>query len=176
MGNIEERDAVLVAQSQHDVEDHGAQRCIDRRHRLVGHNEPGPQHVRTSHHDALALAAAELVRVLLQDLVPAHADQLERVLDQPAGFLLGTRHGKVAHGHVEDVLDAEERIVDLIRVLEDGLHFLAVRQPPATIHLADILSFVEDMAFRQGRETEDGVRERSLAAAAFTSDGGDARR
>ncbi len=87
--DVEERDAVFVAQAQHDIEDHRAQRRVDRGHRLVGHDQPRAQHVsRATMTHALALSAGKLVRMLLQDLVPAHAHQLEGVLDQRARFLL----------------------------------------------------------------------------------------
>ena len=64
------------------VEDRGAQRGVDHRDRLVGDDQPRPEQQRARHHDALPLAAAELVR----DSAPASprdaARPPERLLDQ----------------------------------------------------------------------------------------------
>ena len=65
------------------VEDLRLDRDVEGRHRLVGHEEAGLHRQGAGDADALALAAAELVRVAA-GVVRLEADQLERLVD-PAG-------------------------------------------------------------------------------------------
>ena len=58
---IGEREFLLQAREQ--VERLGADRYVQRRHRLVEHQDLRPQHERAGDGDALALAAGEHVRV-----------------------------------------------------------------------------------------------------------------
>ena len=58
--------AELLLQVLHEVEHLGLHRHIERAHRLVGHDELGPGDEGARDGDALALAAGELVRVLVQ--------------------------------------------------------------------------------------------------------------
>jgi hypothetical protein len=73
---------MFVAQPQHDVEDHRAQRGVDHRDRLVGDDQLRLEQIGARHHHALALAAAELVRIFFQHLFAAHPHHVERIFDQ----------------------------------------------------------------------------------------------
>ena len=45
VGDVQKRDVVLVPQPQHDVENHGAQRSIHHRNRLVGDDQARFEHI-----------------------------------------------------------------------------------------------------------------------------------
>jgi hypothetical protein len=128
------------------------------------------------HHHALALAAGKLVGVLLQHLLPAHPDDVERGFDQRPPFFPGARQLKVLEHHVKDVLDAVEGVVDGVRVLKDRLNFAAVIHELRFVHRAHIDAFVNDLAARDLGKTEHQVGQRRLAAAALAGDGSDGRR
>ena len=81
MGDVDERNPVVALERQQALENRGAQRRIDHRHRLVGKNQLRPQEQRAGHLDALALAAAELVRIAAEHVVWTEAHGLQRPLD-----------------------------------------------------------------------------------------------
>ena len=124
--DVQERDIVLIPQPQHDVQDHRAQRSIDHGDRLVGHDQAGLQHKGARHHHALALAAAELVRVLFQHLLAAHTHDVQRLLDQLIGLKPAVGQIELFDDQVKDVLHPVKGIVHRIRVLKDGLHLAPV--------------------------------------------------
>ncbi|MDT4850998.1 hypothetical protein FQZ97_851660 [compost metagenome] len=59
-------DAELLLQVLHEVEHLGLHRDVERAHGLVGHDELGARDECARDGDALALAAGELVRVLVE--------------------------------------------------------------------------------------------------------------
>ena len=69
----------LVLQVLEQVDDLRLDRDVQRRHRLVGHDQLGPQRERAGDADALALAAGELVRVAVV-VLRVQPDQLQQVL------------------------------------------------------------------------------------------------
>ena len=155
--------------------DHGPQRSVHGRDRFIGHDQTRAQQVSARHHYPLALSPAELVRVFFQDLVAAQSDHVERVLDQFTSLSLVASQGEMAHDQVERVLDAEEWVEDLVRILEDGLDLLAVGQALLAIQLRYINALVEDLPLRRRDKAEDQIRQRGLAAAALTRNRRDLR-
>ncbi len=73
-------------------------------------------------------------------------------------------------------LNLIERVVNGIRVLENGLHVAPVVVQLAPGHGGDVGALVDDLARRQFREAQDHIGERRLAAAALAGDCGDAGR
>src|SRR5262249_37683108 len=66
VGDDEVGELAISLQPGQQVEYLGLDRDVERRHRLVGHDEVGAQDQRSGDADALALAAGELVRVARQ--------------------------------------------------------------------------------------------------------------
>ena len=58
---------VIAAVPAQEVEDAGADRHVKHRHRLVGDEELGAKHHRTCDRHALALSAAQFVRVAVEE-------------------------------------------------------------------------------------------------------------
>ena len=131
------------------------------------------EQVGAGHHHALALAAGQLVGILLQHLFAAHADHVERVLDQRLPFFFAARQLEVLEHHVEDVLDPVEGVVDGVRILKDRLHLAPVVHELLFVHGADVDALVDDLPAGDLGEAQHQVGQRRLAAAAFAGDGGD---
>ena len=120
--DVDDRDAELLVQLAQRAQDGRAQRRIDHRDRLVGDDQLRAQQQRARHHDALALAAAELMRIAAEDLLGPQADRAQRVLDQAAAFGLRPGQTELRDRRRQHMIHPVERIVDLVRVLEDRLH------------------------------------------------------
>ena len=83
VGDDEDRHAGLAHELQHQREDLAAHRRVEARDRLVGDEQPRLEHHRAGDHDALALAAGDLVRVAREEaLGRAQAGARERLGDQ----------------------------------------------------------------------------------------------
>ena len=145
------------------------------RDRFIGHDQTRAQQVSARHHYPLALSPAELVRVFFQDLVAAQSDHVERVLDQFTSLSLVASQGEMAHDQVERVLDAEEWVEDLVRILENGLDLLAVGQALLAIQLRYINALVEDLPLCRRDKAEDEIGKSGLTAAALTRNRRDLR-
>ena len=76
--DVGEPEALL--QRPHQVDDLRLDRDVERRHRLVGHDQLGLDRERAGDRQALALAAGEFVRIAPRVLGP-QADQLEQLAD-----------------------------------------------------------------------------------------------
>ena len=74
--DVEDRDALLVAQLRHQVEQADPDRHVEHGDRLVGQDQLRPRRQRLGEADPLPLAAAQLVREALQHL-GAEPDHLE---------------------------------------------------------------------------------------------------
>ena len=144
-------------------EDLAAHRGVEARDRLVGDEQLGLEHHRARDHDALALAAGDLVRVEAEEpLGRAQAGARERGRDELLLVAL-------------DLLDAQplgDRLVDRLarveragRVLEDHLHLRAGTVGARAVVVADRLAAEADLARARALEPEDRARERRLAAA-----------
>ena len=77
----------LLLQIHQQVDDLRLDRDVERRHRLVGDDERRVERERARQPDALALAAAELVRVAIE-VRRIEADQVEQIRDAIAALRL----------------------------------------------------------------------------------------
>ena len=68
VGDVEERDTLLLPQVRHQVEQTDADRDVQHRHRLVGEDHLGPVGQGLREADALALSAGELIGVAVEDV------------------------------------------------------------------------------------------------------------
>ena len=116
-------DAEVALQIGHQVEHLRLHRHVERADRLVGDDELRPRDQRARDRDALALAAGELVRVLVH-VGRAQADRLERLRDTLALRLaVGTADRGQRLG--DDAPDALARIERAERILEHHLELRA---------------------------------------------------
>ena len=173
--DVDHRDLEVERHLTERPEDRGPERGVHHRHGLVGQDHARPEEERPRHHDALALASRELVRESPERLVGAEPHRAERVLDQRSGPGAGRGQPELGDRHGQDVVHPVERVVDLVRILEDGLD-LAPEDPPVRPgHGGEIPPAIGDLALRRRQEAQQEARERRLAAAALADDGGDGR-
>ncbi len=177
MGHVQEGDVTLLLQVEHQIEDPEPDRDVEHRDRLVGEDHrrldregPGDRHT-------LPLAAGELVRILLRDLVRRHEpDRREQLLHTRAHVPPG--HEAVDQERPRDVVvNTLDRVQRRERILEDHLHLRAVadeRAPPPD--LADVLAAEENPPFRRLVEPGDEARDGALTAAALADERGHAPR
>ena len=67
-----------------------AQRRVDHRHRLVGQEDARVEQQRARHHDALALTAAQLMRIAAERLLRAQPGQPQAFVDAAVAPLLAS--------------------------------------------------------------------------------------
>ena len=98
-------------------------RDVERRDRLVGDDERRIQRERAGQADALALSAAELVRIP-RELRPVEPDQLEQLRDARTSLRLAP-DAVDDQRLFDDVADPHPRIERRVRILKDDLHVAA---------------------------------------------------
>ena len=159
------REAEALLEVVEEVQHLRLDRDVERRHRLVAHDElrVHRQSARDAH--ALTLAAGELVGVAVAHVVrEAHA--LQKLVN--AAFHLVLRQDVVRDdGLGDDVADAHARVERSVGVLEDQLDVLAVALALGAFHGREVVP-VEDDRARGGREqVHEHLAHGGLAAARF---------
>ena len=160
------------AELGHQVDDLGLHRDVERRRRLVGDQQVGSAGERNGDHHALAHAARELVRVVLDaSLGRGHAHLAQRLLG--AVHRLAPARAFVQHEHLGDLLaDRRQRIERRHRLLEDHGDALAAQAPQLGCRrVLDLLAVEHDLAAgerqRPAQQAHDGQRGNALAAPEF---------
>jgi hypothetical protein len=148
------------------VDDLRLDRDVERRDRLVGDDEAGPDRERPGDADALALAAGELVRIAAHQL-GGEADQGHQLRDP--GGARGAAACEPVHDQRlgDDVLAAHARIKRGEGVLEDRLGLAAEPTQPSLRQAGDVAALEQDLAFAGIRQAEDAATHRGLAGAGF---------
>ncbi len=166
--NRQPSEAVLALQVADQIQDHRLHGHIQRRGRLVEHQEARVQHQRAGDREPLALAARELVREAVV-VVRGEADMLEHLHDALAALAaaqLGVDDQRLA----QDVADRPARVQRRIGVLE---HDLELRAQLARGHRSDRPAAKRDLARGRRDEIEHQACDRALAAAGFTGEAED---
>jgi len=119
-------------------------RHVERAHRLVRHDQLGPQRQRAGDPDALPLAAGELVRIAVV-VLGVEADELEQFLhvapDTAGCFdLLQPERG------ADDGADRMPGVERGVRVLEDHLDLAPQRPHLARPQVRDVVTVDHDLA------------------------------
>ena len=146
---------------------------VERGGGLVGHDELGLGRERERDHHALAHAAAELVRVLLDALLGSRNARFLQQLDGAlAGFLLAHRQVG-ADGLDELPADRVQRVQRSQRVLEDGADLAAADAAHLlAAEVVDALAFEADLAAGHAagglEQADDGRARERLAGPGFT--------
>src|ERR1700730_5451067 len=116
---------MLTLQIEQQIDHLGLDRHIERRYRLVADGQARPQRQSARDTDALALAAGELVRVVLH-LIRPEADLLEQFGD-PLPLFASRRQAVDAEWLTHDIASRHPGIERSKRVLEDDLHRASMR-------------------------------------------------
>ena len=156
--------AELALQPDQQIDDLGARRRIERRGRLVEHDQLGAGDDGAADADALLLAGAELGRELVEHAF-GEAKTAGHLAHPP--LAVGARHAEVAQRLAQRLADAHARVERLGRLLEDELD-AAAQLPGADVAAAPHRLAVEpDAAGRGIDQAEDAAADRGLAGARF---------
>ncbi|MNT20006.1 hypothetical protein D3C72_1552980 [compost metagenome] len=153
----------LFPQAHEQVQHLGLDRHVQRRHRLVAHQELGLDRQRPGNADARALPAGELVRKAPQHgRVHAHAHQhvfhialLRAALDH------AVHHRRLAH----DIQHAQPRIERGVRVLEDHLDRQLLLAALVRRQVVEVGAAPQTFALGQRVQADSHAPQRGLAAA-----------
>ena len=154
---------------------------VERGGRLVGDDQPRAAGQRHRDHDALLLAAGELVRVRRREPRPA-ADLLEQLADPRVARRAGCRPCVVQQDRLGDLpADLLHRVERVQRALEDDRRLgPAHRAQPAERHRQHVLAVEQHPPGRPspsaGHQPQHGRRQRRLAAARLAGDAEASRR
>ena len=165
MADEEVRQAELVLEVHHQVDDLRLDRDVQRRNCLIGDHQLGSQRQRAGNADALTLPPGELVGVL-PHVVGRHADSAQQVGHDVAGLALG--HCPVNLERLGNRLaDSSTGVEAREGVLEHNLRLAAVGSQCPGTEIGDVCAVERDRAARRIQQTDDQVRQRRLAAAAL---------
>jgi hypothetical protein len=147
VGDHDDRGLELLLQGPHQPEDLCLRRHVERRGRLVRDQQVGLVDQRHRDHHALAHAARELVRVVVDSPVrvrdPDRLQQLERTQ-----LRVAVRHVPMQHHRLDELLpDRVHRIQRRHRVLEDHRDVVAAEGAQlARVHLQQVDAVEERLA------------------------------
>jgi hypothetical protein len=157
------------AQLNQQVEDLRPHRDIERRDRLVQHQEARLHRQRARDADALALTAAEFVRIAPR-MRRLQADTFQQRGDPVVPFRL-RRMAMHAERFAQGLADGPARVEREIRVLKHVLHAAPHPQHGGTIvaaeHRQHILAVEPDLPRSRRHQMQHAARGGGLAAAAF---------
>src|ERR1700730_5489697 len=107
------------------------------------------------------------MRVTAEGFFWSEANRVERFFDE--GPTLFPRRGELelCDRRFENVVDPIERVVDLVRILEDHLDVPKKAPSLLSAQSVEIGSFVENLTGRWTSQPEEQTRERRLSTSAF---------
>ena len=178
VGDEQHAGALARLQLGHELQDLGLGGDVERRGGLVGDQQDGIEHQRHGDHDALALAAGELVRERGVD--PLRLRQLHAVQDgDDLGLACCGVEAGVGVQNLVDLLAAgHDGIERRHRFLEDHRHARAAQlAQPGLVGRQDVLALEQDLARgrlqRLGQQAHDGEGDHRLARAGFAHEADD---
>ncbi len=165
VGDEQVGQAKVALEIDQQVQDLRLDRHVERRHRLVAHDQRRPQDERTGDADPLALAAGEFVRIAVER-IGRQADAADDLRHVP--FALGAVTQPVhLERRVEKAADGLARIERAEGILEDHLHAPAVHSQRPVAQTGDVGAVERHGSLGGGHQPQDGLAERGLAAARF---------
>jgi hypothetical protein len=171
--DVEVREAELMLQVQHELENLRPHAHVEHRHRLVGHEKDRVEDDRARYHGPLLLPARQVRRVLVDELLGRRQpDGLERFGDTlPALDAFGDPVD--LEGMPDRLLDRHRRIERGVRILKDDLHASTQTPQVAFRHPRDLLTFEANAALRRRNEPEQRAPKCGLAASRLTHESED---
>src|SRR4029453_17191599 len=154
---------MLALQVDQQIDHLGLDRYIKRRYRLVAHDQAGVQRQGAGDADALALAAGELMRVVLH-LIRPEPDLLKQFGDALA-LLASRRQTMDAEWLPNNVARRHPGIERSKRILEHDLHRTSMRAPVRLAEMGYIQPVKADAAAGRLDQAQDAARHRRFAAA-----------
>ena len=166
VGDEEVSQAEFFLQVHQQVEHLRLHRDVQRRHRLVGDDQPGVQCQRARDAQPLALPAGELERIALER-VTAQAHLLQQRHDT-ALLVRGIGHTVVLQRLGDDLADAHARVERRIRILEHHLRLAPMLAHALVVQVRDLGVAEPDAAAGGLEQAQHGLAHRGLAATRLT--------
>ena len=166
VGDEEVGETEPPAQVHQEVQDLSLDRYIQRRDRLVGHDEARVQRQRRRDPDALALPTRELVRIALGEgrIQPDHLEQTGHPVPQSGGVVPAVDLERLR----DDAPHAHPGVQRAEGVLEDDLHALAGGPQLSPREGNEVAPLEADAPAARLQQPEDQPACRRLAAPGFT--------
>src|SRR6266852_3211385 len=168
VGDEQVRQLELFLEILKQVDDLRLNRDVQRRNRLVTHDERRRNRQSTGDSDALPLPARELVRIPVGE-VRVQAHQPQQLLD-PGPPLLTSRQPEIVQGLGDDVADRHARIQRSERILEDDLPLATHPPQPPPAQPRQILPLEDHPARRHRLQSRDQSRKCRLSAPRLTDE------
>ena len=165
VGDEQIRETVLALQVDQQIDHLRLDRDVERRYRLVAHDQARPERQRACDADALPLSAGELMRIVLH-LVGPQAHLREQFGN---AFLLRATGCKPVHAErfADDIARGHARIERGERVLEHDLHRAPMRPHLGLAQTGDVGAVELDGARGRLHQPQHAARDRRFAAAGF---------
>jgi hypothetical protein len=138
-------------------------RLVERRHRLVEDDQPGPQRQRPRDVHPLALTARQFVRIARGVVRRIEADLAQEIAHALAG--LGGRQAMGTRREGQRLGDGEARIERGVGILEHHLHLAAQLVHGDAVRFVDGVTVQHHRAFVGRDEADEKPRHRRLATA-----------
>ena len=163
MRDEEVGEAVAALQVDQEVDHLGLDRHVERRYRLVAHDQARLERQRARDADALPLAAGELMRIVVH-LIRPQPDLFEQLGD-PLALLAAGGDAVDAERLADDIAGRHARIERSERVLEDDLHRAPDRPQLGLAEMGDVAVVQPDAATGRLDQAQDAACHRRFAAA-----------
>src|SRR5688572_15117185 len=159
-------EAELVAQLLEQPDDLRLDRDVEGGDRLVAHDEVRPEGKRARDADALALAAAHLMRIAVYRTrrKPADRQQFAHLPQARGAVGFDAVHQQ---GLADDLLHGHPRIERAVRILEHRLDSPAECERPSRVEARDVLAVEADLAGRRLVELQQQTADGGFSAAGF---------
>src|SRR5262245_53387344 len=148
MRNVDEGNTELALQLHKTLENGRAQRRVHHGYWFIRQYDARVKQQGASHHDALPLATAQLMGVASESILRPQAGQPQALLDALPPFFLSPGQPELANRRRQRLIYFIDRVIGLIRILEDRLDLATEVFPRTTIHCSQSATAVQDRAAR----------------------------
>src|SRR5258708_14041359 len=139
MGDVQKRDIKFRFDLLKDFQDTNLQRSINHRDGFVGDDQAWFEQKGPRDHNALALPAAQLMRIFPQDFAWTQADDFERIFRKFLAFRFAVAELEFADDRFEHTVHFVKGVIRSIRILENTLNLPPKRKMLPPRHFPDVL-------------------------------------
>jgi hypothetical protein len=166
VGNKQQGQVELGLELGEEVEDLGLDGHVESRHRLIGHNQTGPQDQSPGNSDSLALTTRELMRIT-SCMGGLETDQLQHLGNPNMTFIL-RRHSMDPQALGDRLTDRAPRIEGAVGILEDHLHLAPNPEKVLSVEVSDIGAVEIDRSRGRLQQPHQHPTKRGLTTPRFT--------
>ena len=166
VGDEQIRESEVRLQLVDEVHDLRLDRDVQRRHRLVEHDQLRVEGERASDSDPLSLATRELVREPVP-VLGAQTDGAEELFDARPSFSTAIELVD-PQGLGDDLAHRHPRVERRVRILEDDLHITPNGPHLATRDRGDVVALEDDLPGGRLEQLDDRPAQRRLSAPGLT--------